>query len=731
MPCGARDRWVAEMTVRRALRRKEIPLAVAAALVPGLAWAQGAVPEGTVQLPTVNVEATGQTATSPVRGFVAERAASATKTDTPLLETPQSISVITRDRIDAQAIRSVSEALRYTPGVLSEMSGFDPRFDSVMIRGFNARPSQYLDGMRLLRTFGPTAIEQYGLERLEVVRGPSSVLYGQTVPGGLVNMVSKRPTETPFGEVNLSAGSHDRFQGGFDLGGPLTEDGTLLYRVTGLVRNSDTEIDHVGDDRYFIAPALTWRPTADTSLTLLGRFQYDQNSSPIGLPAQGTLLPNVNGRIPRSRFAGEPDYNRSDVTQTSIGWNFEHQFDDVWTVRQNSRYMHNTVKYNSLYVSALEADQFTIRRGSLVQRETSDTLNLDNQVQARFTTGPIEHTVLAGLEYRQFWGNTQSYFGTAPTLNIFNPGYGAFVPDSRLTAVGGLRTNNNQHLAQTGLYLQDQLRYGNWLLTVGGRQDWAESRTVGRVTRARTSQDDDAFTGRVALMYVSDIGLAPYVSYSTSFDPVVGSYNAGRGGGAFQPTEGEQYEAGIKYQPPGMNSFITASVFQLTQTNVSTRDPLFPNSSVQTGEVRVRGAELEAVASLARGLNVIGAYTYLDGEITKANDGTVGNRPGLVPQHAASLWADYRMGEGTVLPGLGFGAGVRYTGSLYGDNANVYRSPSVTLADASVSYEFGNYRLSVNGSNIFDKRYVASCTGATYCYYGTGRTVIGTLAYRW
>jgi iron complex outermembrane receptor protein len=232
-------------------------------------------------------------------------------------------------------------------------------------------------------------------------------------------------------------------------------------------------------------------------------------------------------------------------------------------------------------------------------------------------------------------------------------------------------------------------------------------------------------------MYVSDIGLAPYVSYSTSFDPVVGSYNAARAGGAFQPTEGEQYEAGIKYQPPGLNSFITASVFELTQTNVSTRDPLFPSSSVQTGEIRVRGAELEAVASLAQGLNVIGAYTYLDGEITKANDGTVGNRPGLVPQHAASLWADYRMGEGSALPGLGFGAGVRYTSSLYGDNANVYRSPSVTLADASVSYEFGNYRLSVNGSNIFDKRYVASCTGATYCYYGTGRTVIGTLAYRW
>lgn len=720
------------MVLKLELPRKEILLASAAAvLLPGLAWAQqGAVTDGTIQLPTVSVEATAQTATGPVQGFVAERAASATKTDTPLLETPQSISVITRDRIDAQAVRSVTEALRYTPGVLAETAGFDPRFDTAFIRGFNARPSQYLDGMRLLRTFGPTSIEQYGLERIEVVRGPSSVLYGQTVPGGLINLVSKRPTETPFGEVNLSAGSHNRFQGAFDLGGPVTDDGTFLYRMTGLVRNSETGVDYVDDDRYFIAPALTWRPTGDTTFTLLGRFQYDQGSSPIGLPAEGTLLYNPNGRIPRDRFAGEPGYNRSDVTQTSIGWNFEHRFDDVWTVRQNTRYMHNTVKYNNLYVSGFEPDLMTIRRGSLVQRETSDTLNMDNQVQARFTTGPVEHTVLAGLEYRQFWGNTQSYFGSAPTLNIFNPNYGAYVPDSRTTAVEALRTNNNQHLAQTGIYIQDQIRLGNWLLTLGGRQDWTETRTVGRITRARSSQEDDAFTGRVALMYVSDIGLAPYVSYSTSFDPVVGTYNAARGGGAFQPTEGEQYEAGIKFQPPGMNSFFTASVFHLTQTNVSTRDPLYPSSSVQTGEVRVRGVELEAVASLADGLNVMGAYTYLDGEITK-DTANRGNRPALVPEHMASLWADYRMGEGSLVPGLGFGAGVRYRSSLYGDNTNVYRSPSVTLVDASISYEIGNYRFSVNASNLFDKRYVSSCEGANYCYYGTGRTVIGNLAYRW
>jgi iron complex outermembrane receptor protein len=227
-------------------------------------------------VPEAQVEAAGQAATGPVQGFVTREQRSATKTDTPSSGNAAIRLGHHPDRMDAQAVRSVSEALRYTPGVDSEAAGFDPRFDD---RGFDARPSQYLDGLRLLRQFGPSSIEEYGLERIEVVRGPSSVLYGQTTPGGLINLVTKRPTVTPFGEVNLSVGSHDRYQGSFDLGGPSTADAKFLYRLTGVVRNSGTQVDHVGDDRYYIAPAITWRLDANTSLTLLGRFQYDQASA--------------------------------------------------------------------------------------------------------------------------------------------------------------------------------------------------------------------------------------------------------------------------------------------------------------------------------------------------------------------------------------------------------------------------------------------------------------------
>lgn len=704
-------------------------LVFAVLTIPSSAQEAAAPAAGSVALPPIEVSGAAPTATAPVQGYVAPVAASGTKTDTPLIETPQSITVITRDRIDAQAARSVEEALRYTPGVTAELSGFDPRFDGVRIRGFDARPSQYLDGLRLLRQFGPTSIEQYGLERIEVVRGPASVLYGQTVPGGLIDLVSKRPTRTPFGEVNLSAGSHNRFQGAFDLGGPVNADGTVLYRLTGLIRDSDTQIDHVRDNRYFIAPAVTWQPTEDTSLTLLARYQYDQTTSPIGLPAVGTLLPNRNGSIARSRYAGEPGFNRSDVTLFSIGWDFRHRFDEVWSIRQNARYLNNRVAYETMYGSALSADQTTLSRGALLQRESSDTINIDTMAQARFATGPVSHTLLLGADYRQYWGNYQSWFGRASSLNLFSPNYGAAVADPRAAPV--IATNRDDRLLQFGLYAQDQIRFGNWLLTLGGRQDWAQTIQTSQLTGARSSTNDGAFTGRVALMYLFPFGLSPYVSYATSFDPVVGAAAPQRGGGSFEPTRGEQYEAGLRYQPPGSNSLFSAAVFDLRQTNVSTRDPAYTAFQVQTGEIRVRGLELEALASLAEGLNLIASYTYLDGEITRANDGTRGNRPALVPQHTASLWGEYRFQEGSRLAGLSLGAGVRHVGALYGDNANLYRSPSVTLADASIGYQIGSYRLTLNASNIFNKEYVASCTGAFYCYYGTGRTVIGSVAYRW
>lgn len=699
-------------------------------LLPAAALAQ----QVDTVLPTIDVQGQRAGATAPAQGIVAESALGATKTDTPLIETPQSISVITRDRIEAQAARSVEEAVRYTPGLVTGLSGYDPRFDSFRLRGFDARASQYLNGLRLMRTLGPTSTELYGLERIEVVRGPSSVLYGQSVPGGLINMVSKRPTEAAFGEVNLSAGTDDRLQTGFDLGGPLGEGKTFAYRLTGLVRNADTGVDDVPDDRYFIAPAFTWRPDEDTRITLLASYQYDQGGSPIGLPAVGTY-DTSRGRIPVSRYLGEDGYNRSDVLAVTFGWDIERRLDEVFTFRQNARYAYNRVAYETMYGRSLSGT--TLSRGALVQRERSETLNLDNGLQADFSTGAVTHTVLAGVDARQFWGTYASYFGAAPSIDIFNPVYGATVSDPRNGWLSAVDRSDN--LGQVGVYLQDQARWENWILVAGLRHDRASTEQYSYLTHARTDLDQSATTGRLALMYAAPNGLSPYASYSTSFDPVIGTN--GLTGEAFRPTEGEQYEFGIKYQPPGRQSFLSAAFFDLTQTNVTTRTTNSAGGSVQvqTGEVNVKGLELEALAELGGGWQLLGAYTYMHGEITKdsavvsgaATAGNEGNRPALVPEHMASLFARYRFAEGSPLAGLSLGGGLRYMGNFYGDNANTYRMAAVTLADASVGYEWRNYKLTVNASNVADTRYIASCTSAYYCYYGTGRTVIANLAYRW
>ncbi|QQP90781.1 TonB-dependent siderophore receptor [Skermanella sp. TT6] len=692
-------------------------------ILPAGASAQG-TEGGQIVLPPISVETTAPTGTSPVQGYVAPVTSTATKTDTPLIETPQSISVITRDQLDDRAVQSITEALGYTAGTFSSTFA-DPRFDDPVIRGFSAGPNQFLDGLRILRTFGAPAIEPYGLERVEVLRGPSSVLYGQSVPGGLVNMVSKRPTEQSFGEVNLQAGSHDRYQGSFDLGGPLDQEGQFLYRLTALGRKSDTQMDHVEDDRWFVAPALTWKPGPDTRLTLLGRFQHDEAQSPPGLPAVGTLFGSPFGDISTSFYPGEPTFRDSELELSSIGYDFEHRIDDTFTIRQNARYLHLRFDYDTLFTSGLAADQRTLRRGSLVQRESSDTVNVDTSGQAKFATGPLGHTALLGVDYRRFWGDTRTGFGAAPSLDLLNPVYGQAI------APPPIGTDRDDDLSQLGIYVQDQVRLDKWLLTLGGRHDWVETEQRSRITGAETTQDDSAFTGRAALMYLFDGGFAPYVSYTTSFDPVIGTQAPQRGGGSFEPTEGEQYEVGLKYQPPGSNSFFTAALFDLTRTNVTTTDPDFPTFQVQTGEARVRGIELEATASLMRGLDVTAAYTYLDSEVTESNTGTEGNRLAAVPEHLASLWGDYSFPEGSLLEGFGLGAGVRHIGSRFGNEANDIKVPDVTLFDAAIRYDFDRFRVALNANNLFDKEYVTSCGSVGGCYYGNRLAVISTLTYRW
>lgn len=687
------------------------------------------------------LEVTGDTALGPTHGYVARRSATATKTGTSLLETPQAVNVIGRKEIEDRQAQSISQALLYTPGVLTQY-GTDVRYDWLYVRGFV--PGRYLDGLRLpfgARGYSQPRIESYGLERIELLKGPSSGLYGQNSPGGLLNLVSKRPSAVPLREIQLQTGSFGRAQTAFDLSGPIDPDGRVLYRLTGLARTTGTQVDYLEEDRVYIAPSVTIRPDADTSFTILSQYLHINSpggGAPQGLPTLGTLYTNPRGRIPTSRFIGEPNYDRFKLDQGFIGYAFEHRFSDVWTVRQNLRFAHVEADTQRVQAIGLGADGRTLSRYAWAFPERSNLFNVDNQAEARFSTGPLAHTLLLGADYlREDSRYDESDLRSVPSVNIFAPVYAGTVTRPPL----GTRITQGRN--QAGLYAQDEIRFGGFTLTLSGRQDWADAltrtRTAATGALSQIKQDDAAFTGRVGLSYLFAGGLAPYVSYATSFQPTSGT---NRLGAPFAPTTGDQIEAGIKVQPEGTNLLLTGAVFDLKQQNVLTPDALDFRFNTQAGEARVRGLELEAKASLTDSLDLVASYAAMNSRFTKANPNAagvsiVGNELPFVPRQQASAWLDYTIRTGD-WAGLGFGAGVRYIGVSVGDNGNLYRTPVVTLVDAALRYDFG-YRyptlkgvdLALNATNLFDRTYVTTCIAATGCFYGNRQTILGTLRYRW
>ncbi|WP_459851321.1 TonB-dependent siderophore receptor [Dongia sp. agr-C8] len=668
----------------------------------------------------VTAEGTSESANGPVDGYVAERSATGTKTDTPLIETPQSITVIPREQMDTQNVERVAEALHYTAGVQPDIYGVDTRGDWISVRGFDE--GQYHDGLRTPSdglVYGWWKVEPYGLERIEVLKGPASVLYGQTSPGGLINLVSKLPSETPIHEVQLRSGTWWREELAADFSGPLTEDDDLLYRVVALGRYSETQVDHAEDNRGYFAPSLTWSPNEETRVTFLADFQEDQVGSAINfLPYEGTIQDNPHGKISTDTFTSEPGFDGHNERRYSFGYQFETTPTDQITLRQNVRYGHLDLDYRTVYGAGLQADLRTLDRIASIAVESSNAVAVDNQAQLDLGSGRVKNTTLVGVDFWNQFSDAEFGDGPAPSIDVYDPDYGADV------AMPAISTKTYQDARQVGLYAQDQLAIDRWRLLAGLRYDFARTSTRDKVAQETTLQNDEALTWRAGLLYLSELGLAPYVSYATSFKPTGGT---DAGGQPFEPETGDQYEVGLKFQPEGIKSSVTLSAFELTRQNVLTTDPNDPTNSIQTGEVRNRGIELETRLSLADGLNLLGAYTFLDARVTETEDESQGDRPGDTPRHTASLWADYTVPEGD-LQGLGFGAGVRYYGSTL-SYANDLRTPGYWLVDAAARYSWSYFTFQLNVSNLLDNVYVTACD--FYCYYGERRTVTGAVKVSW
>lgn len=713
------------------------------AVPAGNGWSVQAAPTGTaLTLGATQINAREQeNAWGAVDGIVAKRSATGSKTDTPLTEIPQTINVVTAAEIAERGALSIAQALRYTPGVSS--SGFTDSHmltDEMSSRGFAPAPL-YLDGAYLPYAGslgGAPQVEPYSLERVEVLKGPASVLYGQNQPGGIINMVTKKPTEEARGEVKLGAASYDRTSAAVDVSGPLNEDRSLLYRFLALGNTGSEQIDYTESQRLFLAPSLTWNLNDATALTVYAQVQRDDalpDYQP--LPVVGTLKRGPGGqRISRDFFSGDPRYNDYQRKQYVLGANFEHQFNDDLTLRQSVRYVDLRDDYKGFYLrwygtdGSGQTDYSRATRNKLNWEQHNSTLSLDNNLEFKLATGALQHTLLAGLDYRHFsrqYDGYNDYF--TKSIDLYNPDY------SVTTDTPPLTHQWDNTVGQLGAYLQDQIKWGDFILTLGGRQDRATINNKDLIDDSRTVRKDSAFTGRAGLTWLAGYGFAPYVSYSESFLPVVGSDFSGK---AFEPTTGKQVEAGVKYQPPGQDALLTLSVFEIKQQNMQTSDFEHPGFSVQKGEVRSRGAEFEAKATVDQALDLIAALTYLDIRTTRSNDPTeidkrlVGQAP-----WSGSLWANYRLSSGA-LEGLGLGAGVRWVGSQYGNSANTLRLPSYTVFDAAVHYDLGRVdaalrgaQVSLNVQNLLDKTYVSSCNWELGCYYGKARTVSAEVAYRW
>jgi len=675
--------------------------------------------------------------TAPFRGIVAKESASGTKSATPLRKTPQSISVVTRQQMDDQAPSSVADALSYTSGVITNYRGNSNRNDEVISRGFRYAP-KVLDGLHFglsSQNGGAGQIDPWLLERVEMVHGPAGVLYGQVSPGGLLVMTSKRPTAKSIHEVKLSAGNRHLGEAAFDFGGTLDDDSTLFYRLNAIASTQHEFVKDNKQERIAIAPALTWLPNADTSFTLLSSYQNDPKApSRNFLPRAGTLFSTSAGYVPYDFNVSEPSFNRSKREQTSIGYNLDHSFNDEFSFVQNLRFTHRDEDYKYLvYNVNSPVNDHTVTRLAQHESQLVNEFGVDNQFKGLVETGNVKHTLLGGLDYRYSHSDSKMYRDR-------NSEYPIDWANSTSTIVDGsklaLISDDLKTLNQFGVYLQDQLEWNNWNLLLSGRHDWSQVNTRDRTAGGKeTTYNDNQFTGRAGLLYAFENGISPYVSYSTSFEPTLNV--SAPGTAPLKPATGEQAEVGVKYQIPDSNTLLTVSWFDITQKHLASfnRSTFFYE---EIGKVKSQGIETELRAQPIPEVNLLAAYTYTDIVTKDSNTAAeIGHSPAAIPRHTASAWGSYSVLNGP-LNGLTVGTGVRYIGDAPADAIGQYSVPHYTLYDAMVKYDLGQAAPALRGAtvqfniqNLTNKKYVSSCSGEYACFYGSGRSMVASVNYRW
>ncbi|KQQ77960.1 ligand-gated channel [Rhizobium sp. Leaf321] len=680
-------------------------------LSPTMLAAQEASSGSNTTLAPIVISGSGTTldTSNDSQSIVATETTAVGRMPTDILVAPASISVITSKEIEERGADSVEKVVQYTAGVVTDYYGGDDRYDYIDIRGFT--PYTYRDGLAIGRTFGGVKEEPYAYERIEVLKGTSSSGFGAAEPGGAINYVTKLPKTERFGEVYATGGSFSHKEGGFDFGDNLTEDDTLSYRLTGKFQNADAEYDYSKDNEKFLMGGLTWRPTDLTSLS----FVFDHLDKD-GIPGSGGQP--IGSDFDRDKFFGEPDYYFLTTNRNSYSLMFDHDFDNGLSFGSKARYSNSDTAFGSAYLSNTRTDGSNLADRYFFGSDTStEQFVVDAHLMYEKDFDNVESRTLVGIDYNNFKSDNYGLYDTsAPPISTTDPVYTGG-PVSTDPTYG---TANDQKT--TGLYLQQDLTFWDKLTTsVGVRNDWFDLSQDDLFSSASDSDTQSKFTKRFGVSYKITEEVAAFASYAESAAPP---------GIGTEPTTGRQYEVGIKYRPEAFPALFTASVYDLTKSNITVYDSVtYLPSTVE--RVRHRGFELEAKAEVTESIDVIAAYSYIDSKIDEPGGVNDGNRLMRVPKHLASVWTTYTLdGEGA-RGDMTFGVGGRYMDSYFLDLANSASSESAFLFDASFTYKIQkNTTFQLNMSNVFDEKHIASQDSGGV-YYNPGRTVMATLRQTW
>lgn len=694
------------------------PLACLIVFVPALAIAQPTTTNSTdddvAQMPAVQI-----TGDDNPDAFNPVAPPQVNKSSVPLSETPQSITVVPRAVLDSQQAQTLADALHNVPGVVSNQFG-RRGWDDLIIRGQVASDSIFLDGLRV-SDGNRVAQELFGVEQVEVLKGPASLLYGLVLPGGLVNMVSKRPQAEAFARADVTVASHDFYQGTLDMGTPLSDSGKAAFRLNALAMNSHDATDYVWFKNRWIAPSLSLDLGAATDFTILASYQERRYIRQQGLPLAGSVLPNPLGSIARNRFIGEPDQDPYRAFQSRIGYALTHRFANGWTVNQNLRWQQFSVTGQLIANGTLNADDRTLRRTATDQAWDGDTFSLDTNAQRLFDTPLGRHTITVGVDYLRSRENALSYTCSVGSLDVYDPVYG-----SAISCPANPRTDTTSTLRALGVYLRDQIAFGErWQLVAGLRRDQAATYSTNHLNGERADNPSQATTGSAALMYEMWPGVRPYISYATSFFPNSGTDVDGN---VFDPEKGSQWEIGVKFDLDDGATSLTLAAFDLRRRSVLQSDPFNDGFSIAVGEQRTRGAEIGFASDLGNGLSLMGGYAYTAAVIT--DDGgqspsTEGDWLDNVPRHSFNLTARYRLQDRLL--------GWELNGAVRGESprhAYGYEIPGYAVADVGVAYHAAHWRAALTVRNLFDKDYFTGGLRNAVAL-GDGRTAMLTLGYQY